>query len=91
MKATRTVFGRRNMWRQERENGKNNEITSWPSLMYTNFGHPSIPNIENSQRNYRNIAARLEVVILCKYHELKYKMRDIEKETLLNTFTQCGW
>ena len=34
---------------------------------------------------YRNIVAHLEVVILCKYHELKCKMRDIENETLLNT------
>ena len=38
-------------------------------------------------QDYRNIVARLEVVILCKYHEIKSKMRDIEKETLLNTLS----
>ena len=45
------------------------------------------PNSTIYLQDYRNIVARLEVVILCKYHELKYKMRDIEKETLLNTLS----
>ena len=43
------------------------------------------PNSTIYLQDYRNIVARLEVVILCKCHELICKMRDIEKETLLNT------
>ena len=46
-----------------------------------------IAELDSKRQDYRNIVARLEVVILCKYHELKYKMRDIEKETLLNTLS----
>ena len=44
-------------------------------------------NLKSSMyvNDYRNIVARLEVVILVKYHKLKCKMRDIEKESLFDT------